>query len=149
MRKVEVIYSKICIDEQGVLSYKKAYRVGARYTTLEEGDELINVKTDEELRAEFLAKKEIDDSLRLAKKAQQAKQLALDSITVEVGGLVFHARDKDQARMVAALKASEVLGVTTIGWKIADNSVVEVDKDTLTMALTLGIQEVGRIVKGQ
>jgi len=103
-----------------------------------------NTPEPEFTEVELIAKEEET----LKREAKVAKQLALDSIVVEVNGHVFDARDKDQARIVAALKASEVLGVTTVGWKLANDTIVDVGIDTLTMVLALGIQEVGRIVKG-
>lgn len=90
------------------------------------------------------AKEEAD---RLAKEAQEAKQLALDTITVEVNGKVFDGRDKDQTRMMAAIQASELLGIPTDEWKLHNDEVVEVTVDELKQALALSIQEVGRIVK--
>jgi hypothetical protein len=79
MRKVEVIYNKVNVDEHDSLSYRKVYRVGARYVTPQEDDEFINVKSEEELRAEFLAKKEIEDSIRAVNKANSAIQNLLDT----------------------------------------------------------------------
>ena len=79
--------------------------------------------------------------------AKLAKQQALDSITVEVEGLVFDGRDKDQARMIAALKAAEVLGLAKAEWKLADDTIKEIDVDTLEVVLAMAIQEVGRIVR--
>ena len=81
--------------------------------------------------------------------AKIAKQLALDSITVEVDGMVFDGRDKDQARMMAAIQASSILGVSKEEWKLADGTIREITVGTLQQALAASIQEVGRIVKGE
>ena len=77
-----------------------------------------------------------------------AKQEALDNIVVEVEGMMFDAREKDQARIMAALKAAEVLGADSAEWKLADGTIRKVTVDILELVLALGIQEVGRIVKG-
>ena len=81
--------------------------------------------------------------------AKIAKQLALDSITVEVDGMVFDGRDKDQARMMAAIQASDILGMSKAEWKLADGTIREITVDTLELVLAASIQEVGRIVKGE
>ena len=82
-------------------------------------------------------------------KAKVAKQLALDSITVEIDGMVFDGRDKDQARMMAAIQASDILGMSKAEWKLADGTIREITVDTLELVLAASIQEVGRIVKGE
>lgn len=79
--------------------------------------------------------------------AKAAKQLALDSITVEIDGMVFDGRDKDQGRMMAAIQASEILGTSKAEWRLADGTIKEITVDTLKLALAASIQEVGRIVK--
>ena len=81
--------------------------------------------------------------------AKIAKQLALDSITVEVDGMVFDGRDKDQSRMKAAIQSSDILGTSKEEWKLADGTIREITVDTLELVLAASIQEVGRIVKGE
>ena len=77
------------------------------------------------------------------------KQLALDSLTVEVDGMIFDGRDKDQIRMMAAIQASDILGTSKAEWKLADGTIREITVDTLELVLAASIQEVGRIVKGE
>lgn len=79
--------------------------------------------------------------------AKIAKQLALDSITVEVDGMVFDGRDKDQVRMMAAIQASDILGMSKAEWKLADGTIKEINIDILELVLALSIQEVGRLVR--
>ena len=81
--------------------------------------------------------------------AKVAKQLALDSIIVEVDGMVFDGRDKDQVRMMAAIQSSDILGTSKEEWKLADGTIREITVDTLKLVLAASIQEVGRIVKGE
>lgn len=81
--------------------------------------------------------------------AKAAKDLALDSITVEVDGMIFDGRDKDQVRMMAAIQASDILGMSKAEWKLADGTIREITVDTLELVLAASIQEVGRIVKGE
>lgn len=81
--------------------------------------------------------------------ARQAKQLALDSITVTTStGKVFDGRDKDQARMLSAIQASTSLGATTTMWKLNDNTTVEITLDELKEAQALSIQALGNILVG-
>lgn len=81
--------------------------------------------------------------------AKTQKQLALDTITVTTtSGKVFDGRDKDQVRMMAAIQASGILGLTETQWKLHDNSVATITLDELKEALALSIQAVGNIVVG-
>lgn len=56
------------------------------------------------------------------------------SITVEVDGLVFDGDENSQRRMLSALAAADILGLQSMQWRLADNTVVEVTKDQLTKA---------------
>ena len=95
------------------------------------------------MQAEELLAKE-QEKLRLA---EQAKQLALDSITVTTAsGKVFDGKDKDQVRMLSAIQASTLLGQTETQWKLADNSIATVTLDELREAHALAIQAVGNII---
>ena len=78
-----------------------------------------------------------------------AKEIALNSITVEVNGKVFDGRAKDQVNIMAAIQASEVLGETSTEWVLNDNSKAVVTVGDLKMVLALSIQKVGQIVKGE
>ena len=86
---------------------------------------------------------------QLAEEAKQAKQLVLDSIVVTTAsGKVFDGRDKDQVRMLSAIQASTLLGLTTATWKLADDSIVEITLDELKEAQALAIQAMGAIILG-
>ena len=84
----------------------------------------------------------------IAQEKARLKQLALDTITVEVNGKVFDGRDKDQVRMLSAIQASDILGVTSTEWKLNDDTIVEVTVNEIKQALALSIQRTGEIVKG-
>ena len=96
-----------------------------------------------------------DEEIALAKLIKEtaelkaAKELALNSITVEVNGKVFDGRAKDQVNIMAAIQASEVLGETSTEWVLNDNTKAVVTVDELKMVLALSIQKVGQIVKGE
>jgi hypothetical protein len=96
------------------------------------------------LEAERIANEEIV----IAQEKARLKQLALDAITVEVNGKVFDGRDKDQVRMLSAIQASDILGVTSTEWKLNNDTIVEVTVDEIKQALALSIQRTGEIVKG-
>ena len=103
----------------------------------EEEKEAILAPTAEELETKALVE------------AKQAKQLALDSIVVTTAsGKVFDGRDKDQVRMLSAIQASTLLGLTTAQWKLADDSIVEITLDELKEAQALAIQAMGAIILG-
>ena len=79
--------------------------------------------------------------------AKQAKELALNSITVTTqSGKVFDGRDVDQQRMVSAILSADVVGMTETYWKLADNSVAMVTLLELKEALSLSIQALGIII---
>jgi hypothetical protein len=81
--------------------------------------------------------------------AKEAKQVALDSITVTTtSGKVFDGRDIDQQRMLSAIQASSTLGIATAIWKLNDNTTVEVTLDELKEAQALAIQALGNIIVG-
>lgn len=76
------------------------------------------------------------------------KDYLLESILVTTSaGNTFNGEDKSQGRMTSAILASKVLGKTSEEWKLADGTIKEVTLEELEEALTLSIQEVGRIVK--
>jgi len=84
---------------------------------------------------------------QLLAEAKQAKQLALNSITVTTtSGKVFDGRDIDQQRMMSAIMSADVVGITETYWKLADNSVVMVTLVELKEALALSIQALGAII---
>jgi hypothetical protein len=97
------------------------------------------------LEAERIA----SDEIAIAQEKARLKQLALDTITVEVNGKIFDGRDKDQVRMHSAIQASDILGMISTEWKLNDNTIVEVTVDEIKQALALSIQRTGEIVKGE
>jgi hypothetical protein len=50
---------------------------------------------------------------------------------------------------MAAIQAAELLGQTSTEWKLADNTLYTVTVDELKQVLTLSIQRVGQIIKGE
>ena len=104
-----------------------------------------NTHEPEYTEEELLAK----EALEAKQLAEQAKQLALDSITVTTtSGKVFDGRDKDQVRMLSAIQASTLLGLTESAWKLTDNSIALVSLDELKEAHALAIQTLGAIIVG-
>ena len=84
---------------------------------------------------------------QLQAEAKQAKQLALNSITVTTtSGKVFDGKDLDQQRMMSAIMSADVVGITETYWKLADNSVAMVTLLELKEALALSIQALGVII---
>ena len=76
----------------------------------------------------------------------QAKMKALQEIVVVVGDNSFDGNESARLNMMSAIQASELLEVTENIWKLADNSVDTVSVSDLKQAITLSVQEVGRIV---
>ena len=136
------------VELNGVRKYRiNVEEVVRNETTMYTYDEIeFNIDTPIEV-CEAKVTREEDKVIEA--KAKEAKQLALDTITVEVDGMVFDGRDKDQVRMMAAIQASEILGIGKTEWKLADNTIATVDVDILRLVLAASIQEVGRIVKGE
>ena len=96
--------------------------------------------TDEELVAKL--------AIETYNTTKAAKELALNSITVEVNGKVFDGRAKDQVNIMAAIQAAELLNKTEETWVLNDNTKEIVTVDELKLALALAIQRVGEIVRG-
>ena len=84
------------------------------------------------------------DNLKVELKS--AKKIALDNIVVDVDGKLFDGNETARLNIMSAIQASELVGLTETGWKLADNTVVLVNLAELKMALALSMQEVGRIV---
>ena len=75
------------------------------------------------------------------------KQQKLDSIIVTTqSGKEFDGNETARVNMLSALQAAELLGQTSAGWKLADNTVAIVTVNELKEALALSIQRVGEIV---
>ena len=83
--------------------------------------------TAEELEAQALAK------------AKYERSEAVESITVEVDGLVFDGDEKSQERMARSIVA--LSDGETITWVLHDNSIANVTKEQLKMALRLAGQK--------
>ena len=96
--------------------------------------------TDEEIAAKL--------AVETYNTAKAAKELALNSITVEVNGKVFDGRAKDQVNIMAAIQAAELLNKTEETWVLNDDTKEIVTVDELKLALALSIQKVGEIVRG-
>lgn len=70
---------------------------------------------------------------------------AVNSITVEVDGLVFDGDEQSQRRMLAAIHASEDAGITSTIWRLADNTETAVTVDQIRQAHSLAIIEQGKL----
>lgn len=99
---------------------------------------ILSIKTADDKKAELEAQAKIE--------LKAAKELALNSMTVEVNGNTFDGNETARGNMTSAILASEVIGKTEDTWKLADNTSVVITIDELKQALALSIQEVGRIV---
>ena len=101
---------------------------------------ILSIKTTEDKKAELEAQTRIE--------LKAAKELALNSITVEVNGKVFDGRAKDQVNIMAAIQAAELLNKAEETWVLNDNTKEIVTVEELKLALALSIQRVGEIVHG-
>lgn len=70
---------------------------------------------------------------------------AVNSITVEVDGLVFDGDEQSQRRMLAAIHASEDAGIESTIWRLADNTESVVTVGQIREAHALSIIEQGRL----
>lgn len=78
---------------------------------------------------------------------QPSKQQLLNSIVVTLtNGKVFDGNETARTNIMSTLYVAGITGQTTTNWKLADNTTSLVTKEELEEALTLAIQEVGRIV---
>ena len=78
---------------------------------------------------------------------KQAKLEALATLTVTTtAGNEFDGDDTARSDMMAAIQASEILGVTSSNWKLADNSWKLIELAELKEALALAIQAKGTIL---
>lgn len=99
---------------------------------------ILSIKTAEDKKVELEAQAKIE--------LKAAKELALNSITVEVNGNTFDGNETARGNMTSAVLSAEVIGKSEDTWKLADNTSVVITIDELKQALALSIQEVGRIV---
>lgn len=114
---------------------------------LTEFEELITeCESNFEYPSEEAIQAELEAQAKIELKA--AKELALNSITVEVNGHVFDANETARTNMMAAILSADLIGKTEESWKLADNSTETITLNELKQALALAIQAVGEIVKG-
>jgi len=86
----------------------------------------------------------------LESQAKQAKQEALDNLTVTTGnGNTFDADGIGRQDMLSAIEASGTLGLTENNWKLADNTWKLIQLDELKEASALAIQAKGAILAGE
>ena len=91
-----------------------------------------------------IAQKEAE---QLAQVDKQAKLEALATLTVTTtAGNEFDGDDTARSDMMAAIQASEILGITSSNWKLADNSWKLIELAELKEALALAIQAKGTIL---
>ncbi|WP_249554281.1 DUF4376 domain-containing protein [Shewanella sp. 8A] len=98
-------------------------------------------KTIEQYRAEILIDGiSIDEYL-----FRTQRTAAVNSITVEVDGLVFDGDEQSQRRMLAAIHASEDAGIESTIWRLADNTEAAVTVEQIRQAHSLAIIEKGKL----
>lgn len=99
------------------------------------------LKTIEQYRAEILIDGiSIDEYL-----FRTQRSAAVNSITVEVDGLVFDGDEQSQRRMLAAIHASEDAGIESTIWRLADNTEAAVTVEQIRQAHSLAIIEQGKL----
>ncbi|ACK47071.1 conserved hypothetical protein [Shewanella baltica OS223] len=99
------------------------------------------LKTIEQYRAEVLIDGiSIDEYL-----FRTQRTAAVNSITVEVDGLVFDGDEQSQRRMLAAIHASEDAGIESTIWRLADNTEASVTVEQIRQAHSLAIIEQGKL----
>lgn len=95
---------------------------------------------------------EQDLLLEQKRKADALRQYKTDHINeilvTTTNGNIFDGHDEARANMNEAITASDILGVTTHNWKLADNTVVNISLDEIKEALALAIQAKGAIILG-
>lgn len=82
----------------------------------------------------------------LNNKAQKEQELR-DLVVTTASGTTFDGNETARNNILSALAASDILGVDSIEWKLADNSLKLVNISELREVLALAIQEVGNIVR--
>ena len=74
-----------------------------------------------------------------------ARQQAVDSITVEVDGMVFDGDETSQGRMSRAIIVMQAASIPTISWVLHDSTVATVTVTQLTQALAAAGAEQARL----
>lgn len=99
------------------------------------------LKTIEQYRAEILI-----DGISIEEYLFRTQRAAaVNSITVEVDGLVFDGHEEAQRRMLSAMHVSEKEGSTSTIWRLADNTETVVTVDQIRQAHSLAIIEQGKL----
>ena len=86
-------------------------------------------QTEDELKAEERARK------------KELREKKVESIVVDVEGLLFDGDETSQNRMARTIVAMQTTGAVTIPWTMADNRVVVVTQTQLSQALLKAGQE--------
>ncbi len=98
-------------------------------------------KTLEQYRAEILIDGiSIDEYLFRTQRAA-----AVNSIIVEVDGLMFDGHEEAQRRMLSAMHTSDEEGITSTIWRLADNTEAAVTVEQIRQAHSLAIIEQGKL----
>ena len=136
---------KIYIDKNGNLFGESAYEVGMTPCEVkEDGGRYVKYNLDG--TPDLVAEQEVIDA-SLALEVKQQKLLALSELTVTTAnGNTFDGDDTARSDMMAAIQASEILGITSSNWKLADNSWKLIELAELKEALALAIQAKGNIL---
>lgn len=74
---------------------------------------------------------------------KQRRQVQVDALVVEIDGLLFQGDELSQGRMLRRAETMEV--DETVGWVMADNTVVQVTSAQLRAAAREAVDEMGRI----
>ena len=97
-----------------------------------------------ELEVNEYGSEDIDTAIEISKKQQIA------NITVEHNGMLFSADDESQSRMHRAIDIMTQYGVESQAWKLKEefdgSMTAQLTVDDLRQIMSLGLQEVGKIV---
>lgn len=85
------------------------------------------------------------EALQARELAKQARQAAVDSITVTVNGKVFDGDETSQTRMARAIIGLQATRQATIKWTLADNTETQATLAELTEALCLAGDRQGEL----
>lgn len=88
---------------------------------------------------------EFHEPVIITPKPSKAELLAAITVTTQ-SGKTFDGNETARTDILSALTTGELIGATSTNWKLADNTVALVTRDELLEALSLAIQEKGRIV---
>ena len=98
-------------------------------------------------QTELVAQEKAIADAQLLEQKRAEKRAALDSIIVVTkSGKSFDGNETARVNMLSAITASEIIGQTKAGWKLADNTLAMVNVSEIKEALALSIIRVGQIV---